>query len=272
MPEGHTVHRVARDHRKLFAGQPLAVGSPQGRFLSESKRLSGAELLEVEAHGKHLFYTWNGRKTSEAPRILHIHLGLYGKLRLHRKRIDGAWPEPRGAVRLRVEGPDAAFDLNGPNRCELLTPGETETLRERLGPDPLRPDADPERVWRRIHRSRAPIGTLLLNQSVIAGVGNIYRSEALHLLGVHPERPGAQLERDEFDRLWESLVELMSIGVRLNRIVIADPQQIGKPRSRMTRDERLRIYKKPACPDCGGPVTSWTLGARQAYACPACQE
>ena len=272
MPEGHTIHRVARDHGKLFVGERLVASSPQGRFAEEAEGLSGRRLARVDAVGKHLFYEWAPKRRGGEPDIVHVHLGLYGKFRLHKTRRDGAWPEPRGAVRLRVEGEAAAFDLNGPNRCELLDRAGRQAHFERLGPDPLRDDADPERAWRRIHRSKAAIGTLLMNQEVIAGVGNIYRSEVLHLLSIHPERAGKDVDRDEFDAIWNKLVELMRVGVKLNRIVISDPADVGKPRGRMTRDERLRIYKKELCPDCGTAVSEWQLGGRKAFACESCQD
>ncbi|MEN0111305.1 MAG: DNA-formamidopyrimidine glycosylase family protein, partial [Planctomycetota bacterium] len=149
MPEGHTIHRVARDHGKLFAGERLAVSSPQGRFADGAAELDGRRLAEVEAIGKHLFYRWEGspkrrgKRAGDATDVLHVHLGLYGKFRLHKSRDEsGDWPKPRGAVRVRMVGADAAFDLNGPNRCELLDAEGYRRHAERLGPDPLRKDAD----------------------------------------------------------------------------------------------------------------------------------
>jgi endonuclease-8 len=261
MPEGHTIHRIARDHSRDFAGQRLSVTSPQGRFAVEARKLDGRELQAVEAHGKHLCYRWRGR------RLLHIHLGLYGKFRRHRVPP----PPPRGQVRLRVVAAERAFDLNGPTRCELLSAAEWSAIQARLGPDPLRADSDPEQAWKRIGRSRAAIGKLLLDQSVIAGVGNVYRSEVMHLLALHPERPGNSLTREEFDALWSRLQSLLKIGVRYNRIIIAEPGDVGKPRGRMNRQERLLIYKRTTCSRCDASVDSWLLGARKVFACPHCQ-
>lgn len=279
MPEGHTVHRVAQDHGELFAGQRLVACSPQGRFSEGAAWLSGRRLDRVEALGKHLFYHWAPKRRARAGDgaatpgdILHIHLGLYGKFNLHKNPDAGEWPKPRGAVRLRIEGDAAAFDLNGPNQCELIDAQGYQRVVERLGPDPLRDDAEPDLAWSRIQRSKTPVGALLMNQAVIAGVGNIYRCEALHLLGIHPNRPGKEVQPDEFDALWDKLVELMQIGVKYNRIIIAEPAEIGKPRSRMTRDERLRIYKKSTCPDCGGAIDAWTMAGRKVFACPHCQK
>ena len=261
MPEGHTIHRLARDHRRDFVGQKLRVSSPQGRFASEARKLNRDCLLETDAWGKHLFYHWLSGD------IVHVHLGLYGRFRLHSSPA----PDPRGAVRMRVTGEHKAFDLIGPTCCELISGNEKQAIINRLGEDPLRDDADPETVWKRISRSRSPIGTLLLNQSVIAGVGNVFRADTLFDQGIHPLRPGRDLTRDEFDGLWERLREFLSIGVRYNRIITASPELVGRSRGRMQKGERTLIYRKTACPVCNCQIASWELGSRRMYACPACQ-
>ena len=93
----------------------------------------------------------------------------------------------------------------------------------------------------------------------------------LHLIGIHPETPGRVLTRKQVESLWSKLRSLLEIGVKYNRIVIADPKEVGKPRSRMNRDERLLVYKKRVCIRCDAGIESWELGARQVYACPKCQ-
>ena len=260
MPEGHIIHRVAADHCRDFAGQMLTVSSPQGRFRSGAKILNERVLRRVDAHGKHLLYDWDGK-------TLHVHLGLYGKFRRHKSPP----AEPRGAVRLRVVGAKWSFDLNGPAACELLSDSGVKKLLSRLGADPLRDDADPCLVWDRLRRTRAPIGTVLLNQQIIAGVGNVYRSEILHLLNIHPARKANSLSRKEFDDLWSLTVRLLRIGKRYNRIIVADPAEVGKPRSRMNGRERLLIYKKDICSRCETPIESWELAGRRAFVCPMCQ-
>lgn len=260
MPEGHTLHRIARDHTKWFVGQKLSVCSPQGRFEEGAKKLHGKKLTGAEAIGKHLLYQF-GKQS------LHIHLGLYGKFRLHKLPA----PEPRGAVRVRMIGDERGFDLNGPNRCELIGPKDLRALIARLGPDPLRADAEPERAWERIRKSRAAIGTLLLNQSVIAGLGNIYRAEILFRLQIHPERKGSDVSRDEFDGLWDLSVKLLQVGVKYNRIITVAREEVSKPLSRLNSSERTLIYKKLACTSCGGDVQTWELGSRKIFACEHCQ-
>lgn len=261
MPEGHTIHRLAADHKKHFQGQKLKISSPQGRFADGARTLSGQRLEHVDAHGKHLLYHW------QSGLILHIHLGLYGKFRLHKSPP----PEPRGAVRLRAIGDDRAFDLNGPNTCEVLTAEEVVKLSNRLGEDPLRKDCDPEKLWQRISRTRSSLGSVLMNQSIIAGVGNIYRSEILHLMGLHPDQKANTLSKKQFDELWQLTTELLQVGKKYNRIIIADPKDVGKPRSRMNRTERLLIYKKAFCRTCETAIESWKSANRTVFACPVCQ-
>jgi endonuclease-8 len=261
MPEGHTIHRIARDHRKWFVDQTMGLCSPQGRFEAEAKNLDGSVLQDVTAHGKHLFYHWSPRK------IVHIHLGLYGKFRIHKNPA----PEPRGAVRVRMIGLERSFDLNGPTCCELINSKQYKAIKDRLGEDPLSPDACPGRLWQRFSRSRSAIGTLLLNQSVISGVGNVYRAEILFLLGIAPETPANQLSREQFDRLWQLTVDLLKTGVKYNRIITVDRQLHDKPLSRLKSSERLYVYKRPNCRTCGTKIKTWLLANRKMYACPRCQ-
>lgn len=273
MPEGHTVHRIARDHTTTFAGQKMIVASPQGRFEVESKKLSGRHLIGAEAFGKHLIYLW-GTKTREPsaktkPKaIMHVHLGLCGKFQLHKNPP----PEPRGAVRVRMIGYERAFDLNGPNACELLSKDAFQKLQDRIGADPLRSDADPKRAWQRISKSRKAIGGLLLDQSVIAGIGNIYRAEILFKLGIHPEVKGNELTREQFDAIWKLTVKLLQVGLKYNRIITVDRKDVNKPLSRLTRFERILVYKKSRCSTCGNRVRQWEVASRKMYACESCQQ
>jgi endonuclease-8 len=261
VPEGHTIHRIADDQNRDLSQQVLQVCSPQGRFQAGAEILNGQILTHVEAYGKHLIYRWETQ-------MLHVHLGLYGKFR----RLASPPPEPRGQVRIRMVGSQLTIDLNGPTACELFSEAQRTQLLSRLGPDPLRSDSDPNRAWEKIGRSRSAIGALLMDQSVIAGIGNIYRSEILYLLRIHPRRIAKTLTRTEFDALWKLSVDLLQIGKRHNRIITSAPADIGKPFSRMNRDERLLIYKKTHCQQCGTEIVKWKLAARTVFACPSCQQ
>ena len=120
--------------------------------------------------------------------LLHVHLGLYGKFVTGR----GEPPAPRGALRLRLTNDEVWTDLRGPIACEIVTPGEVVALFARLGPDPLRRRADPALAYQRLHRSRLPLAELLMDQKVLAGVGNVYRAELLFRHQLDPFRPGGR--------------------------------------------------------------------------------
>ncbi len=263
MPEGHTIHRLARDHARLFRGRRVRASSPQGRFEAGAALLDGRALERLDPWGKHLLYGF------EADLWLHVHLGLYGK-----------WssgplpaPPPKGALRLRLEGGVAYADLRGPTACEIVTPPQVEALFARLGPDPLRRDADPEQAWARISRSRTGVGVLLMDQSVVAGVGNVYRAEALYRAGLSPYRPGREVGRATWDALWLDLVTLLRAGVRAGRIVTTRPEHRSRRSGRPTREDSHYVYRRAGlpCRVCGTPVQTAVMVARNLFWCPHCQ-
>ncbi|GAC1309488.1 MAG: Fpg/Nei family DNA glycosylase [Acidimicrobiales bacterium] len=261
MPEGHTLHRLALDHTKLFAGTPLEVTSPQGRVVLAAATVDGQHLLRATAYGKHLFYEW------ERGDIIHVHLGLFGRFFLHASPP----PAPRETVRLRMRGEVSTIDLVGATACELMDPTQVDSLLARLGPDPIRRDGDPERAWPKLARRASPIGLALMDQSVIAGVGNVYRAEVLFVHGIHPEVPARTITHDQWMALWTTLQTWLRQGVKDRRIITVPPNVLGKPRSRITRGEALYVYKRDHCRICGTEIRRWDLGGRWAYACETCQ-
>jgi len=261
MPEGHTIHRAARDQTAMLAGAGVAASSPQGRFADGARCIDGRTLTVIDAHGKHLLYRFDGDL------VLHVHLGLFGRFLLHRKGT----PDPRGAIRLRMEGHGGAVDLRGPTACELLEPDDERRLMARLGPDPLRADADPEAAWAKVHRSRRPIGVLLMDQSVMAGVGNVYRAEALFVNGIHPTRPGTDLDDAELHAIWTTTVSMLRQGVKDNRIITVDRNEMRVKKGHHRRGETTYVYHRDVCLRCGTPVQTVELGGRACYFCPTCQ-
>ncbi|EFF91038.1 DNA-formamidopyrimidine glycosylase [Streptomyces sp. e14] len=267
MPEGHTIHRLAQDYAARFQGSRPTVTSPQGKFSDAAALLTGGELTRTEAHGKHLFLRFR-----EADWV-HIHLGLFGKVTFG----DAPAPPPTDTVRLRLADTTAYVDLRGPTTCALITGAEKQAIHDRLGPDPLRPDADPATAYARIRRSRTTIAALLMDQKVIAGVGNVYRAEVLFRHGIDPYRPGRDITPAEWQAMWADLVALMRDGVRANRIDTVRPEHtpeaMGRPPRVDDHGGEVYVYRRTAlpCHICGTEVRTADLAARNLFWCPTCQ-
>jgi endonuclease-8 len=263
LPEGHTIHRLARDHTALLVGRTVSAASPQGRFAGGAEVLSGRVVERVDPYGKHLFYVFEGDV------LLHVHLGLYGTWITGR----GPAPEPKGALRLRLVAGDAWLDLRGPTACELHTPQDRDRVLARLGPDPLRKDADPAPAWAKVARSRTAIGALLMDQSVLAGVGNVYRAEVLYRAGLSPFRPGREVPESTWDGIWADLRVLLRAGVRAGHIVTTERADRTRRSGPARLEDRFYVYRRHGqpCRRCGTEVRTETMVGRNLYWCPVCQ-
>ena len=218
MPEGHTLHRLAQSLDVAFAGTTPAVSSPQGPFAEGAALLDGRSVVEASAYGKHLFVEFSGEAW------LNVHLGLIGKFAVDRISGYASVPPVWGQVRLRMVNDDYLADLRGATICQVVTPDEVTATLARLGPDPLRADADPARAWAKISRSGRTIAELLMDQAALAGVGNVYRCEVLYRHRVSPFRPGREIRKKTWDAIWTDLVRLMPLGVAFNQILTMDDQ------------------------------------------------
>ena len=278
MPEGHTLHALARDLDTAFAGSAPQVTSPQGRFAEGAALLDGHAVMRAEAHGKHLLIAFDHGL------YLNVHLGLIGKFsvtRFARPLPRPAWDDiPRtGQIRLRLGNECHVADLRGPTLCAVITSEEAAAVRGRLGPDPLQPDADPELAWTRIQRSRRSIAELLMDQSIIAGVGNVYRCEVLFRLRLSPFTPGAELRRRSWQAIWADLVDLMPLGVASGRIITV-PDDVAAARAELAATGRIgpgdrasSVYKHTgeACPVCGATIRTQLVAGRNLFWCGRCQ-
>jgi len=267
VPEGHTIHRLAARHRDLFAGQRIALSSPQGRFAAGAALLSGHTLVDTEAYGKHLLHHYDNGLS------LHVHLGLYGRF------ADGEppLPAPIGEVRMRMAGATHWMDLRGPAACEVLDPAQVAVLRARLGADPLRDDADPAPSYRKLSASTRPVFALLLDQSIVAGCGLIYANEVLFRAGLAPTTPGREIGPACWDELWEDLRALMKEGVARGRIDTVHTAHTPEAMQRAPRVDRhggeVYVYRRPGLPCyvCGTAIARGPLAGRNLYWCPTCQ-
>lgn len=331
MPEGHSVHRIARQFERNFIGKPVAASSPQGRFAEGAAELDGRVATSVQAVGKQMFVE------AEGDLWLRVHLGMYGawdfagailvdptiasangrmgqtnqrgtaledaiydtagenslssigaprRTRVHVRMSeqttgladDGEqWPPPVvGQVRLRLLTDLTCADLRGPTACALQTPEEMLATVAKLGPDPLVGDVaeGEERFVRAVRRKPTPIALLLMDQSVVAGIGNVYRAEMLYRARLNPHTPGRDVPEELVRELWRDWVKLLAIGVETGQMMTMDDLDPDQYRAAMAhRDDRHWVYHRAGlpCRVCGTEIVLEEIGARKLYWCPRCQ-
>jgi formamidopyrimidine-DNA glycosylase len=260
MPEGPQVARYARLQREILAGKRVRADSPNGRSDDVAQAIDGLKLVGIEAIGKHLLYDF-GKE-----RYLHVHLGRFGNFG------DGPMPLPevRGILRFRMYTTKHWFELRGAIAVESFDAEMRRSLIARIGPNPLDPQADAALAYAKISRSRSAIGLLLMDQTIVGGIGNIYRSEVLFMNGVHPQRPGSSIDERTWRGIWKDLVRLMEHGAVHGRIVTTRPADRDKPAGPVRRADRCYVYHRDGlpCRHCGTLVVVGVIGNRKVYWCP----
>jgi len=268
MPEGHTVHRTANAFNQAFAGRRIWIDSPQGRFLGASVRVSGQVLVRSLAIGKQHFIEF------ENGLWIRIHLGIYGKWAWHENiKATNFLDKPVvGEVRARFYDQETLAELRGPTICEVVTSDEMQVVLDRLGPDPLNPDptgSECDRFVARVRRSTQSIAAMLMDQSVISGIGNVYRAEILFRAGIDPYTPGNRLTVEQVRAMWDDAVALLHVGVATGFMITRDELFAKRP----DKAERNYVYKREGepCRECGTKVSLAVLAGRKLYWCAGCQ-
>jgi endonuclease VIII len=299
MPEGHSVHRIARQFDLHFVGHAVSASSPQGRFAQGAAQLDGHAMTQAKAVGKQMFLEFDHGLW------LRVHLGMYGawdfagditadavggssigaprraRLRMAEQEtlaepIDGFPPEPVGQVRVRLLTDRSVADLRGPTACEVLGAQQVATAIGKLGPDPLvdDPKAAEETLVATVRRKPTPIGLLLMDQSVVSGIGNVYRAELLFRARINPHTPGKDLASELVRQLWRDWTHLLSIGVQTGQMLTRDGLDAEEHRKALaSRDDRHWVYHREGlpCRVCGTNIVMELAGARKLYWCPRCQ-
>ena len=259
MPEGDTVHKVAAAMRPLLEGRALRAGRlreyPQVRF-------AGKVVSDLGVHGKHLFVELDERE------VLRTHLGMTGSW--HRYAPDESWLRPVRQASVVLETDSDVFVCF--NAKEVMVSRARGTrykdLRERLGPDLLADEVDYAGILERIRGlpPATPVVDVLLDQSVAAGIGNVYKSEVLFVHGIDPLREVAALDDERLLAMFATASELLGKN-------LGDGPRV----TRFPRDAagRLWVYnraRKP-CLKCDTPIQQRRLGhhGRATFFCPRCQ-
>jgi formamidopyrimidine-DNA glycosylase len=190
--------------------------------------------------------------------------------------LDTFPPEPIGAVRVRLLTADAVADLRGPTACEVLHPEQVAAVLAKLGPDPLvdDPRSGEERFVATVARKPTPIGLLLMDQSVVSGIGNVYRAELLFRAKLNPHLPGKLVPADLVRALWADWTYLLGVGVSTGQMMTMDGlDDEAFDRALAHRDDRHWVYHRAdkPCRVCGTPIVMEIAASRKLYFCPYCQ-
>jgi endonuclease-8 len=250
--EGDTILRSARRIDVALAGEEVRVQAPGARGRAAGVgRLDGRRLIRVEARGKNLLLHFGDL-------VLHSHLGMNGSWRLYRR--GARWDRSRRSAWVVLEGGQwSAAQFGGPTLRVLTRAGIRRDRRlAELGPDILSADFDLGRSLRSLRRGsgETPLGEALLDQRLVAGIGNIFKSEACFAAAVDPRRPLGDLEDSAVGEVLAAARELMLEAVDEGRGKRAVYRRGGMP-----------------CPRCRRPVAVVRQGddARSTYLCPSCQ-
>lgn len=275
------MHGMAQRLAQLTGKSVRSHGYRCGATAFDAALVDGAIVGQPEAHGKHLLVPFLDR-----PVTAHLHLGMAGRVsvRRHRRALgsDGfprTEPPAGDSLHWRLLTNEHVADISAPTICEWLDGPGVAALHDRLGPDPLRPDADPEAFHRKVSRSRRAVGHLVLDQSVIAGVGNVYRAEILWRLRLDPWRPGNDLDAATIERIWSDATHLLNVGLGAGWIV-TDEAQVRAVREVLIRGEKVprwpKVYAvygraRHPCRACGTTVRAAPMGQQRIFWCPTCQ-
>ncbi len=258
MPEGDTIFRTAVQLRKVLDGETIVDAS--GRWeVEDAASLIGRRMEGIESRGKHLLMHFDDE------RVVHSHMGMTGSWHIYRPKE--AWQKSERAAALTLRTDRFCVVCFSPKLIELIT---TQRLRRneylnRLGPDLLGPRPnDRELLTRFRSQNPVPIGQVVMNQTVVCGIGNVYKSEVLFLERIHPLTPVAVLSDQQILAIVKRSIDLMRRNLE------------GYPRrTRFSPGGNAWVYGRMGseCFKCGVAIEMLRQGdlARSTYFCPQCQ-
>jgi formamidopyrimidine-DNA glycosylase len=255
--EGRTIVRARVDDTRLVRPElPETVAGA----------LTGASIERVERRGKYLLLRLASGET------LAVHLRMTGNM-LRR----GAGDEPPRFVRAELELDDGSLvaytDIRRFGTWDLLQDVAVadEFIDARLGPEPFSDGFTPAFLYAALHRRHAPVKAVLLDQRVVAGLGNIYADESLWAAKIHPELPASRLRRPDVERLHAAIRAALTAGIEAQGASIRDYRMPDGGRG--SAQERFAVYGRTGepCPRCGTPIRRLVVGQRGTHICPHCQ-
>jgi endonuclease-8 len=273
VPEGDTIHRAAQTLHRALAGQRVVRFEsmlPALTRIHEDSPLTGQTVRAVVSRGKHLLMEFSGGQT------LRTHMRMNGSWHIYRP--GERWQRPRRDMRIVIatsEFEAVGFNIPVAEFIESSRIGKHDELR-RLGPDLLGEQFDRAEAIRRLTaRAGAAAGDALLDQRVVAGIGNVYKSEVLFACGVNPFTIVGDLSADQVACLIDTALKFLRMNVSGRLAPMTTYGGYRKTTRRDSPSERLWVYGRARlpCRRCGTAVRVKKQGsdARLTYWCPRCQ-
>lgn len=270
MPELPEVETYRRDLEPELHGRmvrktevfwPRTIAVPAAEEFQ--RRMTNQLIDAVGRRGKYLLFSLAAHQT------LIVHLRMTGELHFH---ADSVPPDKHTHVRFWLDDNRTLHyrDMRKFGRMWLVA-DPLEVLRG-LGPEPLEEEFQPDFLADRLRNRTASIKSLLLNQGIVAGVGNIYADEALFLSGIDPRRPGKSLSMAEVDILFEKIRCVLNLGIEKCGSSLQTYVRLGGMRG--TFQDEHQVFRKTGepCPRCGRSIQRIVLAQRSTHFCPGCQK
>ncbi|MBI4188083.1 MAG: bifunctional DNA-formamidopyrimidine glycosylase/DNA-(apurinic or apyrimidinic site) lyase [Chloroflexi bacterium] len=267
LPEVETVKNELAPHvigRRITGVTLLWEGMLRQPSVAEFRsRTTGQKITGVSRYGKYLFLSLSSGD------FLNIHLKMTGSLIIGQ---DSAEPPQYTRAIIHLDNDTSIFfrDLRKFGILQLVK--DKNSVVGKLGPEPLEPDFTPQVLGQLLAKRTAPIKALLCDQSLIAGIGNLYADEALFAAKIHPLRPGGSLSTEEIKRLYRAIRQVLRSGIRYQGASI--DTYFRPDGTRGTAQDEFKVAHGPRgkpCPVCGTPLQRIAVRNRGTYFCPKCQ-
>ncbi len=224
--------------------------------------LVGREIVGIERHGKYLLFKLDNGK------YLAMHMKLSGSLWV-KKSADEVPGQIKAVITL--DDGEKVFLRDPRGFARMWRVSDVSEITDKLGPEPLAPDFTPELLAERLDGRTAPIKAVLLDQAVIAGIGNMYADEILYAAGIDPRRVTASLKPEEIGRIYKAIREILPQGIASKGASVQDYFRPSGEEGMEQYNFKVAHRKNATCP-CGGPVERIVVRGRGTYFCPACQK
>jgi len=266
LPEVETIKNELAPHiigHKLTGMTLLWEGLLRQPSLAELRqRITGKQITGISRHGKYLVLSLGGDD------LLVMHMKMTGSLLVGHNSMEA--PKYTRAV-IHLDNDTSIFFVDPRKFGAMWLTQDRNSVLNKLGPEPLEPGFTPQFLAGLLKNRTAPVKALILDQSLIAGIGNMYADEALFAAGIHPLRPGGSLSREEAERLTAAIKQVLRSAIRNKGASIVNYFRPSGETGTAHFEFKVAHGRRKTCHKCGTPIERITVRNRGSYFCPRCQ-